>query len=325
MEENTDLKTKLEELEKKNKTNTTILIAENVELKTDLFRIICNFSPTIETYSDEENYIGSVDPNIISFETDLDNTPKQVVNITFVTSNPSEIEKSSEFASSICTETKLLEDREVDEFLDSTYKEKISNKIRERNWEKKFRSQDLSLDNILQSNKNKHGNGNVDRDVTSTTPNETKCQPRNANFTVLYKKLCDAIILADHKTQEAIMYYCLFGKALIQRRNEIASEKQVERIEKAKKFYKLFDTIDNVSFDYSIQIELHSNEKNPEHTIQLCEPSSRSDNENFSDLKVEISIPTISQSKKNLLETEEGSFPEKVSLEKLSETETYNI
>ncbi|CAG8642961.1 7994_t:CDS:1, partial [Diversispora eburnea] len=340
---------------------------------------------TIETYSDKENYIGSVDPNLvqngISFETDLDNTPKQVVNITSVTSNLSEIEKSSESASSICTETKLLEDREVDEFLDSTYKEKISNEIRERNREKKFRSQDLSSDNISQSNKNKvqkfmlevsensspqlqytdsiiseggTANCNVDRDVTSiaeqwpkepTTPNETKFQPSNTNFTLLYEKLCDAIILADRKTQEAIMCYCLFGKALIQRRNEIASEKQVDpesntvsrilnkevkaqlpadtsdsllrkRIEKAKKLYKLFDAIgmdkiyrihsfsadsiskltkkeiqyiiDNVSFDYSIGVNLPpaelQDEKNSVLThTQLCEPSSRSDRQNSCD------------------------------------------
>ncbi|CAG8590395.1 15782_t:CDS:10 [Funneliformis mosseae] len=94
-------------------------------------------------------------------------------------------------------------------------------------------------------------NGNVDRDITSTTPNETKFQPINANFTLLYENLCDdAIILADRKTQEAIMCYCLFGKALIKRRNEIASEKQVDpesntplrkRIEKTKKLYKRFD------------------------------------------------------------------------------------
>ncbi|CAG8755048.1 1958_t:CDS:1, partial [Dentiscutata heterogama] len=64
-------------------------------------------------------------------------------------------------------------------------------------------------------------NGNV-------TPNETKFQPSNANFTLLYKKLCNAIILADCKTQEAIMCYCLFGKALIQKRNEIVLEKQVD-------------------------------------------------------------------------------------------------
>ncbi|CAG8737765.1 10647_t:CDS:1, partial [Cetraspora pellucida] len=64
-----------------------------------------------------------------------------VVNITSVTSNLSEIEQSSESASSICTETKLLEDREVDEFLDSTYKEKRvkeNKKKRERKRKKKI-------------------------------------------------------------------------------------------------------------------------------------------------------------------------------------------
>ncbi|CAG8681265.1 5662_t:CDS:2, partial [Dentiscutata heterogama] len=59
-------------------------------------------------------------------------------------------------------------------------------------------------------------------------PNKTKFQPSNANFMLLYEKLCDAIILANCKTQEAIMCYCLFGKALIQRRNEIASKKQID-------------------------------------------------------------------------------------------------
>ncbi|CAG8729538.1 43_t:CDS:1, partial [Ambispora leptoticha] len=183
-----------------------------------------------------------------------------------------------------------------------------------------------------------------ERDVTSTTPNKPKFQPSNTNFTLLYEKLCDAIILADCKTQEAIACYCLFGKALIQRRNEIASEKQVDpesntvsrilnkevklqlpadtsdsllrnRIEKAKKLYKLFDAIgmdkiyrihsfsadsiskltkkeiqyiiDNVSFDYSIGVslspaELRDDEKNSVLTriTQLCEPSSRSDRQN---------------------------------------------
>ena len=46
-------------------------------------------------------------------------------------------------------------------------------------------------------------------------------------FSLLYKKLCDAVVLADRATQEAIWCYCQFGKALIQRRGEIASEKQV--------------------------------------------------------------------------------------------------
>ncbi|CAG8599448.1 5236_t:CDS:2, partial [Ambispora gerdemannii] len=105
-------------------------------------------------------------------------------------------------------------------------------------------------------------------------------------------KLCNAIILADNKTQEAIFCYCNFGKALIQRCNEIASEKQVNpesntRIKKAKKLYKLFNAIDmdkiyrihsfsadnNVPFDYNIEIESTSKSKIPE-------PSSGSDQKN---------------------------------------------
>ena len=36
-------------------------------------------------------------------------------------------------------------------------------------------------------------------------------------FSLLYEKLCDAVVLADRATQEAIWCYCQFGKALIQR------------------------------------------------------------------------------------------------------------
>ncbi|PKY61438.1 hypothetical protein RhiirA4_486416 [Rhizophagus irregularis] len=91
-------------------------------------------------------------------------------------------------------------------------------------------------------------------------------------FSLLYEKLYDAVILADRATQEAIFCYCQFGKALIYRRGEIASEKQVDlesntvsrilnievkaqlsagtsdallwkRIEQAKKLYTLFNAI----------------------------------------------------------------------------------
>ncbi|CAG8528284.1 2985_t:CDS:1 [Dentiscutata heterogama] len=113
---------------------------------------------------------------------------------------------------------------------------------------------------------------NADNDVIPTTLNETESQLNNNSFTFLYEKLCNAIILADRKIQEAILCYCNFGKALIQRHNELASEKQVDpesntvsrilnkevcaqlpanisdtllwkRIEKAKKLYKLFSAI----------------------------------------------------------------------------------
>ncbi|RHZ80525.1 hypothetical protein Glove_134g263 [Diversispora epigaea] len=143
IEESTDLKTRL------SLTNRKHLPQKISSACSELPVISQSSASTIETYSDEENDIGSVDPNlvqnVISFETDLDNTPKQVVNITSVTSNLSEIEKSSESASSICTETKLLEDREVDEFLVERHNEQISNEIRERNREKKLGSQDFFI------------------------------------------------------------------------------------------------------------------------------------------------------------------------------------
>ncbi|CAG8530482.1 6072_t:CDS:2 [Funneliformis mosseae] len=47
-------------------------------------------------------------------------------------------------------------------------------------------------------------------------------------LSLLYKKLCNAVTLADHATQKAIFCYCQFGKALIQRQGEIASEKHVD-------------------------------------------------------------------------------------------------
>ncbi|CAG8794343.1 12553_t:CDS:2 [Gigaspora margarita] len=142
-------------------------------------------------------------------------------------------------------------------------------------------------------------------------------------FSLLYEKLCDAVILADRATQEAIFCYCQFGKALIKRRGEIASEKQVDlesntvsrilnteikaqlpagtsdallrkRIEQAKKLYTLFNAIDNMSFDYSIHIE-----------TQLCEPSSQSDNKNpdlshitSSNAPTEFQVPNESATKK---------------------------
>ncbi|CAG8504989.1 9188_t:CDS:2, partial [Dentiscutata heterogama] len=168
---------------------------------------------------------------------------------------------------------------------------------------------------ILQSSKNKvqkfmtevsknssSSISNADNDVIPTTLNETESQPSNNSFTFLYEKLCNAIILADRKIQEAILCYCNFGKALIQRRNELASEKQVDsesnavskilnkevraqlpanisdtllwkRIEKAKKLYKLFSAI---GMDKIYQIHSFSADKSALKS-EFSEPSSGSD------------------------------------------------
>ncbi|CAI2186011.1 5452_t:CDS:2, partial [Funneliformis geosporum] len=118
-------------------------------------------------------------------------------------------------------------------------------------------------------------------------------------FSLLYEKLCDAVILADRATQEAIFCYCQFGKAFIQRRGEIASEKQVDpesntvsRILNIEVKTQL--PADNIPFDYSIHME-----------TQLCEPNSQSDKKNSdlshitsSDASTESQIPNESALKK---------------------------
>ncbi|RIB03538.1 hypothetical protein C2G38_2224774 [Gigaspora rosea] len=150
IEESTGLKTRFKELERKNKTDTAILIAKNVELKNKVTKLEQKRIQVI-TNKQEASPTKDILPSPACLE--LPVISQQEININSVISNLSEIEKSSEFASSICTETKLLEDKEVDEFLDSTYKEKISNEIRERNQENNFRTQDpLSYNkDILQS------------------------------------------------------------------------------------------------------------------------------------------------------------------------------
>ncbi|KAF0429713.1 crinkler family protein [Gigaspora margarita] len=104
----------------------------------------------------------------------------------------------------------------------SNSNKKVSNIIREKNREKKLGSQDpLSYyKDLLQSSKNKVqkfmaevsknpslsiSNSNADNDVISTTLNETESQLNNNSFIFLYKKL-----------------------SLIQRRNKLASEKEVD-------------------------------------------------------------------------------------------------
>ncbi|CAG8820932.1 16768_t:CDS:1, partial [Racocetra persica] len=65
-------------------------------------------------------------------------------------------------------------------------------------------------------------NGNTDSDILSTILNKTEesktqcfaSQSSNINFMFLDEKLCNAIILANRKTQETIMCYHLFGETL---------------------------------------------------------------------------------------------------------------
>ncbi|CAG8647569.1 11432_t:CDS:1, partial [Cetraspora pellucida] len=106
---------------------------------------------TIETHPDEENNTSSIDlkqvQSAISSESDLDNTSKQVINTTSVTSNLREIKQSSESQIPGSVKLKSLEEKEIDEFIDLENKKRVSNIMRQRNGET-FQDKNTSLDNI---------------------------------------------------------------------------------------------------------------------------------------------------------------------------------
>ncbi|CAJ0632754.1 3188_t:CDS:2 [Entrophospora sp. SA101] len=106
-------------------------------------------------------------------------------------------------------------------------------------------------------------NGNVDSNMTPTL-NETESQPSNDNFTLLYEKLCDVIILADHKTQEAILFdpesnivSRILNKEVCAQLPANTSDALLwKRIKKHLKNDKDIQyIINNVPFGYSIKIE----------------------------------------------------------------------
>ncbi|CAG8837081.1 17786_t:CDS:1, partial [Racocetra persica] len=64
--------------------------------------------------------------------------------------------------------------------------------------------------------------------VTLSSTSSPCKQADSSSFAHLYEKLRDAKDFADHAVQKAIICYCQFGKALIQKQGEIASERQVD-------------------------------------------------------------------------------------------------
>ncbi|RHZ82618.1 hypothetical protein Glove_107g7 [Diversispora epigaea] len=153
IEENTELKTRFEELEKKNKTDTSNLIAENLELKDRVtkleqnrIQVITNeqeASPTKVISDCSELPVtsqSSIPPptedcsiDSVPLEKNSGNNPEKIENISDNTSN-SDIYQESGIS-------KSLEEKEINDFLYEKNKESISNMIRERNREKKIQAQ----------------------------------------------------------------------------------------------------------------------------------------------------------------------------------------
>ncbi|CAB4397898.1 unnamed protein product [Rhizophagus irregularis] len=132
------------------------------------------------------------------------------------------------------------EDRKTDEFLYSVQKKSVSDGIRRR----KLQKQDLTSDD-KRSLQKKNQREKFIQEVSGTPSDLSQSNTDSAeqqqvilsnpckkvdssSFARLYEKLRNAEDFADRAVQEAIICYCQFGKALIQRRGEIASEKQVD-------------------------------------------------------------------------------------------------
>ncbi|CAH1768496.1 11654_t:CDS:2, partial [Entrophospora sp. SA101] len=128
---------------------------ENAKLKQALEKHEARFMNLEQRDKEKTNLIAILDDDIkeikqslantsISPKINSDNIPEQMENTSDNAPNSDVCQetKTQCSASSICIETKSSENKEMNDFLDSLHKEKI-------------RSQDLSLDNISQSNKNK--------------------------------------------------------------------------------------------------------------------------------------------------------------------------
>ncbi|CAG8518543.1 16870_t:CDS:10 [Gigaspora rosea] len=251
---------------------STRLMAENVEFKAkydeakdEITKLRAELRNRIE-----ELEKARIDTAVENTRRNVENVRRDAVNAE-LKARVAKLEEGSRLHSTVANETvpansKSSEEKIMDSFLNEVNRKRVSDEIRQRKREEKLAKVETEVsegavtkvtpDNsipLVSSQKESDSSTNCSNIIDESGSNsldvclEKTVEMGTPAFSLLYEKLCDAVILADRATQEIIFCYCQFGKALIQRRGEIASEKQVD---------------------------LESN------TTQLCEPSSQSDNKN---------------------------------------------
>ncbi|CAG8599702.1 11969_t:CDS:2, partial [Diversispora eburnea] len=178
----------------------------------------------------------------VNLEQTQSDTPEKII-------SPEQIENTSDNASNsdiyqpIIIETKSLENKEVDEFLDSKDKEGVSNMIRERNKEKKFR--DLSpvesekiVNKIHDQNLNESSKPSINSDSTDSfeynddlsqldknqiveqdLKQELSASPTSRKNITSNRDLLDGENQHNQVTAQSIV--CIFRKAIQSGREEI--------------------------------------------------------------------------------------------------------
>ncbi|RIB28555.1 hypothetical protein C2G38_2028457 [Gigaspora rosea] len=124
---NTKLTVEISELRKKYETKNIEVNVENAKLKQTLKDYEARFA-NLE-HKDEEKAIHIAK---------LDDEIKEIKQSSTNTSSIENSDSTPEQCQPIRTETKLLEDKEKDDFLDEAYRKSVSDGIRQRNKEKKL-------------------------------------------------------------------------------------------------------------------------------------------------------------------------------------------
>ncbi|CAG8763831.1 7065_t:CDS:1, partial [Cetraspora pellucida] len=176
--------------------------------------------------------------NSVNLKQAQNDTPEKII-------SPEQIENTSDNASNsdiyqpIIIETKSLEDKEVDEFLDSKDKKRVSNIIRERNKEKKFRDlspveSEKTMNKIHDQNLNESSKPSINSDSTDPFEYNDLSQPDknqiveqdlkqelSASPTSRKNIISNQNLLDGENQVTAQSIVCIFRKAIQSGREEI--------------------------------------------------------------------------------------------------------
>ena len=251
--ENAEHKVRIKELEK----NSVDILAENAELKAELAKLRHDFDSSNLMRPQQLQHVTNIQNSCSVGEKEISAVPQPYASYDIpdpVINQP--INRSPGDNTNI----KPSEEEMMVSFLDEVNKKIVSDGIRQRKWDEKLaKVEPISPEKGKQISINKKALRKKEQRKKfireASEDSSTKCSntmgEQGSNslnvclkqsvqnydssavkmgtiFYLLYKKLLDAEDFADRAVQEAIICYCQFEKALIQRRSEIASEKQVD-------------------------------------------------------------------------------------------------
>ncbi len=193
---NSKLLAEITELRKENaevKAENIEVKAENVKLKHALEEHEARFTDLEQRDKEKTNLIAKLDDDIKEIKQEQIAINLSVQSDTFIPKSPinsesqvtpqssvslpiednSNVENSPSVTQPICPGSKSLEEKEDDEFIDSVYKEKVSNEIRQRRREKKLQAQESLL--TLPEEKMSQDLNSVTQPCNSTTSEEKIC------------------------------------------------------------------------------------------------------------------------------------------------------